>query len=97
MDIRGFSEPNRDFVKVNIIFPRNVLKELSKVAGPRKRGPFVVQVVKEELKRRKFLSAIKATHGAWDEQDYPEFKGEKETDLFVRNLREETEQRLNKD
>jgi metal-responsive CopG/Arc/MetJ family transcriptional regulator len=42
-----------NFVRINISLPKEVLKEISKDVGPRKRSRFITEAVKNHLKRIK--------------------------------------------
>lgn len=85
-----------EYIKVNFIFPKKILDELTKVAGPRKRSPFVVSLVKEKLDKIKMLRILQETYGAWKEEDYPELATREQTDRFVSDLRRESDKRTKK-
>lgn len=87
---------NKEYIKVNFIFPKATLDELTKIAGTRKRSPFVVNLVKEELERRKLIKILEDSHGIWKKEDYPELATEEKIDKFVQSLRKESEQRVKK-
>ena len=42
-----------NFVRINISLPKEVLKEISKDVGPRKRSRFITEAVKNHLKKQK--------------------------------------------
>ena len=42
-----------NFVRINISLPKEVLKEISKDVGPRKRSRFITEEVTNQLKKQK--------------------------------------------
>jgi hypothetical protein len=53
----------------------------------------VVEATRKELKRIRLQEAREKTAGAWKDEDHPEIK-EKGTYRWVRDLREEAEERF---
>ena len=78
--------------RTHVVVPEDLLKEIDELSGKRKRSRFVTEATKKEIRRLKFLKAIKETAGAWKDEDHPEL--EKGVDNWVRTLREEDEKRL---
>lgn len=78
--------------RTHVVVSEELIKEVDKFSGKRKRSWFITQAVKKEIQRLSFLDAVKETAGAWDDRDHPEFK--KGVENWVRSLREEDEKRL---
>lgn len=80
--------------RTHVVVPEELVKEIDRLSGKRKRSWFITKAVRKEIQRLNFLKAVKETAGAWQDKDHPEFK--KGTDNWVRKLREEDEKRLKK-
>jgi len=78
--------------RTHVVVPEDLLKEIDELSGKRKRSRFITEATRKEIRRLKFLKAIKETAGAWKDEDHPEL--EKGVDNWVRTLREEDEKRL---
>ena len=73
--------------RTHVVVPEELVKEIDRLSGKRKRSWFITQAVRKEIQRLNFLKAVKETAGAWQDKDHPEFK--KGIDNWVRKLREE--------
>jgi len=80
--------------RTHVVVPEELVKEIDRLSGKRKRSWFITQAVRKEIQRLNFLKAVKETAGAWQDKDHPELK--KGADNWVRKLREEDEKRLKK-
>jgi len=78
--------------RTHVVVPKELMEEIDRLSGKRKRSWFITQAVRKEIQRLNFLTAVKETAGAWKDEDHPEFK--KGVDNWVRSLREEDENRL---
>jgi metal-responsive CopG/Arc/MetJ family transcriptional regulator len=78
--------------RTHVVVSEELVEEIDRLSGKRKRSWFITQAVIKEIQRLNFLNAVKETAGAWDDKDHPEFK--KGVESWVRNLREEDEKRL---
>ncbi|MCD6318301.1 hypothetical protein J7M02_04470 [Candidatus Aerophobetes bacterium] len=78
--------------RTHVVVPEELVKEIDRISGKRKRSQFITQAVRKEIRRLKFLQAVKETAGAWKDEDHPELKGG--IDKWVRGLREKDEKRL---
>jgi hypothetical protein len=79
--------------KAHLVFPEDLLQAIDKLVGKRGRSKFVVEATRKELKRIRLQEALEKTAGAWKDEDHPEIK-EKGTYRWVRDLREEAEERF---
>lgn len=74
--------------------PSEVAARLDRIAGPRKRTAFVVEVLEREIRRSEQLEALHEAVGAWRDEDHPELAGGSEA--WVRQMRRESEKRFEK-
>jgi hypothetical protein len=79
--------------KAHLIFPEDLLQAIDKLVGKKGRSKFVVEATRKELKRIRLQEALEKAAGAWKDDDHPEIK-EKGTYRWVRDLREEAEERF---
>ncbi len=73
--------------KTQLILPRDLLEDVKKVAGSRKRSQFIAEATQEKLARLRFEEAFKEAAGAWSEEKHPELKTLSDVRAYVRNLR----------
>lgn len=78
--------------RTHVVVSEELVEEIDRLSGKRKRSWFITQAVRKEIQRLNFLNAVKETAGAWNDNDHPEFKNGVEN--WVRSLREEDENRL---
>ncbi len=80
--------------KAHLLIPREVLEEVDKIAGKRRRSLFIAQATKEKLERERFLKALEETKGAWSDKNHPELKTNKHVEQYVREKRHSYRKRL---
>lgn len=78
--------------RTHVVVPEELIREVDRLSGKRKRSQFIVQAIKKEIQRLNYVSAVRETAGAWDEKDHPELKNGSEG--WVRKLRDEDKKRL---
>lgn len=78
--------------RTHVVVPEELIREVDRLSGKRKRSQFIVQAIKKEVQRLNYVSAVRETAGAWDEKDHPELKNGSEG--WVRKLRDEDKKRL---
>lgn len=78
--------------RTHVVVPWELVEEVDRLSGKRKRSWFITQAVVKEIKRLNYINAVKETAGAWNDKDHPEFK--KGVEGWVRDLREKDEKRL---
>ncbi len=59
-------------VRMNILLPAGVAKDLREYVPPRKRARFVADAVERELRRLRLEAALDASAGAWQDADHPD-------------------------
>jgi hypothetical protein len=74
--------------------PPQVAAQIDRIAGPRKRMAFVVEVLEREIRRRGQMEALRQAVGAWRDDDHPELANGSEA--WVRQMRQESEKRFEK-
>lgn len=78
--------------KVHIVIPEDLLEEIDRLVGKRKRSLFFVRAASEELRKLKLKTALEKAAGAWKDEEHPDI-AERGTHGWVRELREEAERR----
>jgi hypothetical protein len=73
--------------RINVTFPDPVLELLEKVVPSRERNSFIVQATEEALRREHLLNALRASAGAWTDEDHPDLMTVEDVDLYVRRIR----------
>jgi len=58
--------------RLNLYLTKPLADELRRVIPARERTRFVEEVLARELRRRKLKAALKASAGAWKDDDHPE-------------------------
>jgi hypothetical protein len=53
-------------------FPADVIAELDKFVGPRKRSSFLVELARREIKLQRQRQALRDAAGTWKSEDHPE-------------------------
>jgi hypothetical protein len=58
--------------RLNLYLTKPVADELRRLIPARERTHFVEEILARELRRRKLKAALKASAGAWRDEDHPE-------------------------
>lgn len=82
--------------RTHVIIGEDIVKEIDRLVGKRKRSSFISEATQKELKRLKQISLIKKLKGSWKDEDHQELKGKEGTYKWVRKLRDEDEKVLRK-
>jgi len=80
--------------KAHLVIPQDILEEVDRVAGKRRRSLFVAEATKEKLERERFLRVLDETSGAWTDANHPELKTLKEVERYVREKRRSYRKRM---
>jgi hypothetical protein len=78
--------------RTHVVVPEELIREVDRLSGKRKRSQFIAQAIKREIQRLNYIMAVRETAGAWEEKDHPELKDGSES--WVRKLRDEDSKRL---
>ncbi len=73
--------------KAHLVLSQEILDEVDKVAGKRRRSLFIAEATREKLERERFLRTLEETRGAWTDENHPELKTGKDIERFVREKR----------
>lgn len=74
--------------------PQRIAVGIDKIAGPKHRAHFIVEVLETELLRREQLAALEDAAGCWKDENHPELANGPEH--FIRALRDQATHRLQK-
>lgn len=80
-------EPRR--IPVNLSLPEDLVADLDKVTGPRKRSAFAEQALRRAIKREQFHIVAKEVAGSLDPKDYPYWRTSEDVVEWVRMMRAE--------
>jgi hypothetical protein len=72
--------------------PPQLVAEIDRIAGPRHRSKFIVEVLERELRRREQIAALHEAAGSWKDEDHPELGNGSET--WIKEMRQESEARF---
>lgn len=82
--------------RAHIVLPEDLLAEVDRVAGKRKRSRFVEAAVREKLSREALSIALRESAGVIDLTSYPEWKSPEKISAWVRAIRREDVGRLSR-
>ncbi|MHB0886401.1 MAG: ribbon-helix-helix domain-containing protein [Bacillota bacterium] len=74
--------------------PERLLAEIDAFVGPGKRSEFIARAAERALLQLKQEKALKTYGGLWSEADHPEFATPGDTERWVRQVREGSEERV---
>ncbi len=80
-------EPKR--IPVNLSLPEELVADLDKVAGPRKRSAFAEEALRRAVKREQFRIVAEEVAGSLDPEDYPYWRTSEDVVEWVRMMRAE--------
>ncbi|MGE0544147.1 MAG: hypothetical protein AB7R89_28610 [Dehalococcoidia bacterium] len=75
--------------RIHIVLPREVVDEVDRLVGHRRRSKFMTEAVQEKLRREKLTAALVATAGLLKDADIPHWATPEKTSAWVRDLRQE--------
>jgi hypothetical protein len=81
-------------VKAHLVLRREILEEVDKITGKRKRSFFIEEATREKLEKERFLKTLEETSGAWSDQSHPDLRGSKNMERYVREKRQSYRKRL---
>ena len=70
-------------MKAHLVLPREILEEVDKIAGKKRRSLFIAEATQEKLERERFLKVLEETKGAWTDKNHPELKTAKDVKRYV--------------
>jgi len=69
--------------------PENLLSEIDALVGQRGRSAFLVEVLQQEVNRRRLLQILNSPEPVWKDEDHPELADGAEA--WVRKMRDQEE------
>lgn len=83
--------------RMNLYVTKSLMDDLRKAVPARERTRFVEDILGRELKRRKLKEALKASAGAWKDEDHPDMKTGKDIDRWLKKVRKGLHRDFSKD
>ena len=74
--------------RTHVIIPDEILDEIDRLVGPRKRSEFLTELAIDEIRRRKRVEAAEAVAGSLKDVDIPGWETNESTIEWVRRMRE---------
>jgi hypothetical protein len=81
-------------MRTHVVLPTELVAEVDRVAGARRRSRFVEVAIREHLRRMRLSMALRETAGALKDEDYPDWDTPEKTSAWVRDRRKEDDERL---
>jgi hypothetical protein len=78
--------------RAHVVLPEDLVEEIDRVVGARKRSAFLADLARRELKRRRLMEILARPDPIWKDDDHPELADGAES--WVRRLRAEAEHRF---
>mgnify|MGYP001187674431 FL=1 len=73
--------------RMNLYITKSLMDELRKAVPARERTRFVEEILARELRRRKLKAALKASAGAWKDEDHPDMMTGADIDRWIEEQR----------
>ena len=80
-------------MRTHVSLPEDLLREIDRLAGPRRRSQFVEEAVRAKLRQAAQAEALARTAGTLRVEDYPEWTTPADVSRWVERLREESNDR----
>ncbi len=74
--------------KAHVVMNHDILNEIDRVAGKRRRSFFIEEATREKLEKENFLKVLGETKGAWSDKRHPELRTPKDVEQYVREKRQ---------
>ena len=81
-------------IKTHLAIPADLVDEVDRIAGKRRRSLFIAEATREKLAKERFLKVLEETSGAWTDRNHPELTTAKSVENFVREKRQAYGKRL---
>ena len=83
-------------VRMHIVVPDDVIEEVDRLVGRRRRSAFFAEAARERLRRERLRETMKEAAGILKAKDYPEWETPQKVAAWVRKLRQQSNRRLEK-
>jgi hypothetical protein len=74
--------------RLNLYLTKPVMDDLRRLVPARERTQFVEEILARELRRRRLKEALKASAGAWKDEDHPDMLTGKDIDRWIEEQRQ---------
>jgi hypothetical protein len=81
--------------RTHLIAPKELIEEVDRIVGPRRRSEFIAAAVDEKLKREKLLRAVRRAANLPAELDVPGWETPEAVSKWVHELRAESDRLRN--
>ena len=81
-------------MRTNVTLPEELVREIDRVAGRRKRSQFIVEAVRERLAKLRFSEALAQAAGAWSDENHPDLVTQEDIKRYLRRARRATDKRI---
>ena len=81
-------------MRMNVTLPEELVREIDRVAGRRKRSQFIVEAVRERLAKLRFSKALAQAAGAWSDENHPDLVTQEDINRYLRRARRATDKRI---
>lgn len=83
--------------RAHVSLPDELLEEVDRIAGRRRRSQFVEDAIREKLRRAAQDQALANQAGVLRDEDYPQWRTPADVSQWVEQLRAESERRYAQD
>jgi len=80
--------------RTNVMLPDDLLDEIDRVAGARRRSAFLAEAAREKLAQIRFQRAAARAFGSWTDTDHPDLMTDADIDRYRQRLRATATRRL---
>ncbi len=80
--------------KAHLVIPHEILLEVDRIAGKRRRSLFITEATQEKLEKERFLRILDKTKGAWADKNHPELRTDRDMERYVREKRKSYRKRM---
>ena len=84
-------------VRAHIVLSKELVSEVDRLVGPRKRSEFIAEAVAEKLAHERLLQAAHKVAGSLANVDIPGWETQESAVEWVRALRRESDEKMVKD
>ena len=85
---------SKEAIRTHIVIPEDLINEVDRLAGRRKRSRFVEDAIREKLAREALSDALATSAGSLSPSDYPEWNSPAAISAWVKHGRREDDARL---
>ena len=75
-------------IKTHLAIPQDLVAEVDRIAGKRRRSLFIAEATREKLAKERFLAVLEETSGVWSDKNHPGLSTAKAVDNYVREKRQ---------